>query len=88
MNTEVGDDRRLRPVSLHDGLRMCMTNYRYQLTRTPRPEPEFVNVYGVQETIPPASVASRDVTSNRVVVPINQLGIDSWDPKKVYKYGL
>jgi hypothetical protein len=32
-------------------------------------EPVFVNVYGVQESIPPAYVACRSGTANRVVVP-------------------
>jgi hypothetical protein len=33
-----------------------------------KPEPEFVNVYGAQESIPPAYVAWRAGTSNRFVV--------------------
>jgi hypothetical protein len=35
-------------------------------------EPEFVNVQGAQESIPPANVAWRADTSNRVVVPDRQ----------------
>jgi hypothetical protein len=35
-------------------------------------EPEFVNVYGAQELIPPAYVDWRGGTSNRVVVPARQ----------------
>ncbi len=37
-------------------------------------EPEFVNVYGAQESIPPANVAWRAGTSNWVVVPAHQSG--------------
>jgi hypothetical protein len=36
--------------------------------------PEFVNVYGAQESIPPAYVAWRTGASNRVVVPARQAG--------------
>jgi hypothetical protein len=36
---------------------------------TGRSEPVYVNVYGVQESIPPAYVAWRLGTTNRVVVP-------------------
>jgi hypothetical protein len=38
------------------------------------PESEFVNVYRAQESIPPASVACRAGTSNRVVGPVPQAG--------------
>jgi hypothetical protein len=37
-------------------------------------EPVFVNVYGAQESIPPAYVAWRAGTKNRVVVPARQAG--------------
>ncbi len=37
-------------------------------------EPVFVNVYGDQESIPPAYAASRAGTTNRVVVPARQAG--------------
>ncbi len=40
-------------------------------------EPVFVNV-GDQESILPAYVAQRAGTTNRVVVPTRQAGIDSW----------
>jgi hypothetical protein len=40
-----------------------------------RTEPVFVNVYGAQESIPPAYVVVwRAGTSNRVVVPARQAG--------------
>jgi hypothetical protein len=46
-----------------------------------RGEPVFVNVYGAQESIPPAYVAWRaGATNYRVVVPARLLGIDSWAP--------
>ncbi len=38
------------------------------------PEAKFVNVSGAQESIPPAYVACRVGTSNRVVVPARQAG--------------
>ncbi len=38
------------------------------------PEPEFVNVQGAQELIPPAYVAWQAGTSNRFVVPDRQAG--------------
>jgi ankyrin repeat protein len=38
------------------------------------PEPVFVDVYGAQESIPPANVAWRPGTTNRVVVPARQAG--------------
>ncbi len=37
-------------------------------------EPVFVNVYGAQESISPASEACRAGTINRVVVPARQAG--------------
>jgi hypothetical protein len=37
------------------------------------PEPEFVNVLGVQESIPPAYVAWRAGPSERVIVPASQV---------------
>jgi hypothetical protein len=37
-----------------------------------RPEPVFVNVYGAKELIPPAYVAWRADTTNKVVVPARQ----------------
>jgi hypothetical protein len=37
-------------------------------------EPVFVNVYGAQESIPPAYVVWRAGMSNRVVVPARQAG--------------
>ncbi len=40
----------------------------------PRAEPVFVNVLGTQKSIPPAFVAWRAGTSNRVVVPARQAG--------------
>jgi hypothetical protein len=42
-----------------------------------RNEPVFVNVYGAQESIPPAYVALRAGTTKRVVI---RLGIKSWAP--------
>jgi hypothetical protein len=39
-----------------------------------KPEPVFVNVYGAQESIPPAYVAWREGTSNMVVLPAHQAG--------------
>jgi hypothetical protein len=45
------------------------------------PEPEFVNVKGGQESIPPALVAWRAITITLFVVPASQDGgIDSWAP--------
>jgi len=42
--------------------------------QNPDPEPVFVNVYGAQESIPPAHVARRASTTNRVFVPSHQTG--------------
>jgi hypothetical protein len=52
------------------------------------PELIFVNVYGAQESIPrnrfpPAYVAWRAGTANKIVVPARRLGIDSWAPLNV-----
>ncbi len=57
------------------------------MRRWSRTEPVFVNVYGVQEsipkeTIPPAYVAWQAGTTNRVVVPARQAGnrfLGFWD---------
>jgi hypothetical protein len=43
-------------------------------------EPVFVNVYGAQESIPPACVAWRAGTTIWVVIPARPAGIDSWAP--------
>jgi hypothetical protein len=40
----------------------------------PHAEPVFLNVYGAQESIPPAYVAWRSRTTNRFVVPTRQAG--------------
>jgi hypothetical protein len=64
-----------------------------QLSAKECTEPVFVNVERLKEIrnrfrglILPAYVTLRAGTTNRVVVPACQ-GIDSWAPKKVYKYG-
>jgi hypothetical protein len=46
-------------------------------------EPKLLNVQGAQERIPPAYIARRAGASHRIV----ELGIDSWAPLKVYKFG-
>jgi hypothetical protein len=46
------------------------------------PEPEFVTVLGAQESIPPAFVAWRAGTSNRVIVPARQAGNRFMGPLK------
>ncbi len=56
-------------------------------------EPEFVNVYGAPESIPPANVAWRaGGTANKVILPARQAtqagGINSWAPSNVYKFVL
>jgi hypothetical protein len=37
-------------------------------------EPKFLNIYGAQESIPPAYLVRQAGTSNRVVVPASQAG--------------
>ncbi len=41
---------------------------------TQSPEPVFVNVYGAQESIPPANVDWRSGTTRRVIVPARHAG--------------
>ncbi len=41
-----------------------------------------------EETIPPACIAWRAGTTNGLPYRPARLGIDSWAPEKVYKYGL
>jgi hypothetical protein len=43
-------------------------------------EPVFVNLYGAQESIPPAYAARRAGMTNRAIVRPASLGIDSWAP--------
>ncbi len=58
------------------------------LNRLKIPEPVFVNVYGAQESIPPAYVAGEPLRQIWLSYRSARLGIDSWAPQKVYKYAL
>ena len=46
----------------------------------PHAEPVFLNVYGAQESIPPAYVAWRAGTANKVFVPARKAENRSWAP--------
>jgi hypothetical protein len=58
------------------------------LNRLKIPEPVFVNVYGAQESIPPAYVAGGPLRQIGLSYRPARLGIDSWAPQQVYKYAL
>jgi hypothetical protein len=51
------------------------------------PEPVFLNVYGAQESIPRNRFCQPELQIGLSYRPA-RLGIDSWAPEKVYKYGL
>ncbi len=62
-----------------------LCNYCYVLTPA---EPVFLNVKGAQESIPQFYVAWRAGTQIGLSYRPARLGINSWAPLKVYKFGL
>jgi hypothetical protein len=60
----------------------------YYLSKNTGSEPEFVNVNVAQESLPPTYLAWRAGTSNTASYRPARMGIFSWSPLKVYKFGL